>query len=107
MLGVENMDLILVESNRYREKNFPRIAIIKDWEIVKLMGICLYISIVRQPNYHMYWSANMRDKNVADMGMTRDRFANILRCLHFSDNDFDYPRGHPEYDRLSKIRPFF
>ncbi len=37
--------------------------------------------------------------------MTRDRFMEILRYLHFANNDFQKKSGPPRYDRLFKIRP--
>ena len=37
--------------------------------------------------------------------MPRSRFCNLQRYLHLFDSTTVYPRGHPEYDALHKIRP--
>ena len=34
-----------------------------------------------------------------------NRFNHLLASLNFSDNSNAKPRGHPEYDKLYKIRP--
>ena len=41
---------------------------------------------------------------VADR-ITRDRFREISRYLHFTDNSTMVPRGSPGHDRLGKVRP--
>ncbi len=37
--------------------------------------------------------------------ISRDRFMEISRYLHFVDNTTIAPRGSPQYDRLAKVRP--
>ena len=37
--------------------------------------------------------------------MTLNKFEKIKLSLHFSNNDLHKPAGHPEHDRLYKIRP--
>ena len=37
--------------------------------------------------------------------ITRDRYRDISRYLHFVDNSTLTPRGSPGYDRLGKVRP--
>jgi hypothetical protein len=62
------------------------------------------MSVVDLPAKPMYWAKDHRIAVIADH-MTRDRFMEILRCLHFANNDFQKKSGQPGYDRLFKIRP--
>ena len=52
------------------------------------------------------WSrdSHLRYAPVADR-ITRDRFREISRYLHFVDNDTLVPRGEDGHDRLGKVRP--
>ena len=77
-----------------------------DKEIIQFLGTCLYMTVVHQPNIRMYWSKQTGDVNIKKYSMGRIRFEQILRCLHFADNDLAAPRGQPGHDRLYKIRPF-
>ena len=53
-----------------------------------------------------YWSLNsaLHYAAVADR-VTRDRFWEISRYLHFADNATLMPRDSPGYDRLGKVQP--
>ena len=58
------------------------------------------------PSINDYWS---RDHHyhyapIADL-ISRQRFRDISRYLHFVNNDHLVPRSDPSYDRLGKIRP--
>lgn len=59
------------------------------------------MSVITQPEIKGYWSAETRDERVANC-LTRDRFFEINRCLHFVDNNIIGENN----DRLRKIRPF-
>lgn len=66
----------------------------------------LLMSINRLPSIDDYWSTNP-NQHYAPVAnrISRDRFHDISRYLHFVDNANLVPRGHPMHDRLRKVRP--
>ena len=81
------------------------------WEKVELddlyayFGIMIMMGLVSLPSIHDYWK---RDSlfycpAVAER-MSRDRFLDIHRYLHFTDNSDLIPPCDPQYDRLCKVR---
>lgn len=64
------------------------------------------MSLIKLPNLRLYWSTDpaFRTPQIAEV-MTRDRFEQILKNIHFSDNTKSLPRNHVDYDRAIKIRP--
>jgi hypothetical protein len=74
-------------------------------EIEQYLGILLRMGLVSMPRYRMYWSNELRFPPVADV-IGRNRFFDLNRYLHFSDNSkVVKKRDDPEYDRFSKVRP--
>ncbi|XP_065583822.1 piggyBac transposable element-derived protein 3-like [Artemia franciscana] len=56
------------------------------------------------PSYRSYWSNETRYPVIAD-AMSRDRFEQIKKYLHFNDNLTQKPRGDPGHDKIHKVRP--
>jgi len=54
-------------------------------DIKQFIGICLYMYLVKLSCARSYWSNEFRVAAVADV-MTLNRFEEIKRSLHFSDN---------------------
>ncbi|XP_031333889.1 piggyBac transposable element-derived protein 3-like [Photinus pyralis] len=54
-------------------------------EIQNFIGILLWMSLIRQPTSRRYWSPKTRIPQVADV-MPVNRFEQIKRYIHFSDN---------------------
>ena len=54
----------------------------------------------------MYWS---RNKFIGSLGiqdvMVCNRFQKLGQCFHVPDRQTEPTRGHPDYDRLFKVRP--
>ena len=51
----------------------------------------------------MYWSTNpLLQGSVFSSAMSRDRYFNILKCIHFANNE-NYESKDPNRDRLFKI----
>ena len=107
------LDFIVQETNRYHEylmrefghKLKPRSRLLS-WEDVDKTEIRTFLALVMlmahiiKPQLDEYWKSDpLTDTPVFRKYMTRDRFQNILRCLHFADND--YPS---DVDRIWKIR---
>ena len=64
------------------------------------------IAIVRLPKLHGYWRQKewlFRMPSFAEV-MPRDRFMQIYRYLHMSDDTQFVPRGHSNHDLLFKVR---
>jgi hypothetical protein len=70
------------------------------------LGCSILMAINTRPALDLYWSTDpaYRYDYVADR-ITRDRYREISRYLHYADNTGLAPRGTPEFDRLGKVRP--
>ena len=74
-------------------------------ELDAYIGVLIRMGISSLPRYRMYWSNEFRLAAVADV-MTRDRFFQINKYIHFANNnEIITRRADPNYDRLFKIRP--
>ena len=103
------MSLIVDETNRYAEQVLHSTN--KVWttdaaEIRAYMGFMILMGINHLPEIRDYWSINpyFRYAPIADR-ITRDRFEEITRYLHFVDNDSLPSRGEEGYSRLQKVDP--
>jgi hypothetical protein len=103
LFGADTIKLITMETNRVHLSLSGRTPPILEAEMRRFLGICLYMSVVHLPAKQMYWKKDHRIGIVAD-SMYRDRFLEILRCLHFSDNELQPKADSPRYDRLYKVR---
>ncbi|VDL83170.1 unnamed protein product, partial [Nippostrongylus brasiliensis] len=83
------VELIVTETNRYGAKKMD------DWvdtnvaEVMKFVGLCIQMGMVRMPSLRDYWSTRpgLGGHSIAGKIMPRTRFENLLKCLHFADND--------------------
>ena len=74
-------------------------------EIEIYCGILLMMGIVVMPRCDQCWSNETRFSPIAD-NISRDRFHEITRYIHFNDNNLlVLNRDDPQYDRLYKVRP--
>ena len=75
-------------------------------ELKAYLGFCVLMGINHLPALDDYWSKDpmYHYSPIADR-ITRDRFRDISRYLHFVENATLTPRGSPGYDRLGKVRP--
>ena len=103
--------VIVRESNKYAreimgEERFQKWEQISEKELRAYLGFSILMAIAHVPALDDYWKRDpvLRYSPVADR-ITRDRFRDISRYLHFADNSTIIPRGNPGHDRLGKIRP--
>ena len=83
----------------------------KHWESIEpremkaFFGLAILFGIHSQPRYRNYWSKNplLGNKAVQDV-MTLRRYQKISEYLHVSDRASEHPRGHPQHDKLGKVR---
>ena len=73
-------------------------------EIEKAIGIILLMGIHKLPNQCMYW-ANLSKVPVISEAMTRNRFEDILRYLHYNGNTVDLNHSDPNFNKLFKLQP--
>ena len=74
-------------------------------EVEQYVGILVKMGLVNRPHYKMYWSKELRFPAIADI-MSRNRFEELNRYLHFSDNSRVVTnRDDVNYDRFNKVRP--
>ena len=76
-------------------------------EIKAFFGIAISMGIVRLPKLRDYWRQKQwlfRMTSFAEV-MPRDRFLQIYRYLHVSDDTHFIPRGAANHDPLFKVRP--
>ena len=97
----ELLEMILKESTRYcLSKNWPNLNLSIE-ELKSFIGILLVSGYSPQSNKYDYWSNSKDTRNQAIYeAMRRERFEQIMRCLHFRDNnELDLS------DKYTKLRP--
>ena len=67
-------------------------------EILKVLGIVSMMGIHKWPNRRMYWAPATKVNSISE-AMTRNRFEDILRILHFNDNSL------ADNNKLHKLQP--
>ena len=106
----EILQEIVLESNRYASQvlgeSFNRYRQLKVDELRAYFGFCMLMAVNRLPAVEDYWKRDpVYNYSPIASRISRDRFREIGRYLHFVDNATLEPHGHPAYDRLGKIRP--
>ena len=74
-------------------------------EIKKLFGIILFMGIEKFPNRRMYWNPVTLSKVISESNLTRNRFDELLRVLHFNNNAFQRNPGEVGCKWLFKLQP--
>lgn len=107
----ELLDMIVKETNKYAEQvmgdeKFSKWKKMDVAELKALLGFKILMAMNHLPSIDDYWKRDpfLRYSPVADR-ISRDRFRELSRYLHFADNDLLVPRGSPGHDRLGKVRP--
>ena len=71
-------------------------------ELKAYLGFMILMGIVRLPSIYDYWQGS--EIFHYSPRISRDRFLQITRYLHFEDNTDLQPPGADGYDRLGKVR---
>lgn len=102
---------IIEESNRYArqvmgDEKFEQWEEMSEDELKAFLGFRILMGINHLPAMDDYWrrEPTLHYAPVADW-ISRDRFRELSRYLHFVDNDTLVPCGSPGYDRLGKVHP--
>ena len=100
--------MIAEESNRYADQVLEKrkFNVISIEDIKAYFGFAILMGIVVLPSREDYWKkdSRLRYSPIADR-ISRDRYRELARYLHFVNNDTIQPRGSPNYDKLGKVRP--
>ena len=64
------------------------------------------MSLVKIPSTKSYWRKELEQTFVTEL-MTRDKWHEIKKFIHFNDNKKSSKIGSPTYDPIFKIRPIF
>ena len=102
---------IVCQSNLYAkqvlsEEAFERWKPVSTEELKAFIGFCLLMGINHLPEIEDYWKKDpfLHYAPIADR-ISRQRFRDLFRFLHFADNETLVPRGADGHDRLGKVRP--
>ena len=97
------MDNIVAETNRYARPHDKWTPL----TTAELKGFCIFMGIVKLPSIENYWRRDVQfHYSPIASKISRDRFRDIRRYLHFTDNTTLPTPGTPGSDRLAKVRPF-
>ena len=100
----------VTQSNTYAQQvlgdGFDRYQQLTVEELRAYFGFCMLMAVNRLPATEDYWKRDpIYNYTPIASRISRDRFREIGRYLHFVDNGTLAPLGDPAYDRLGKIRP--
>ena len=105
------LEEIVKQSNEYVKivmgaEKYDKWAKMTAEELKAFLGFSILMGINHLPSLNDYWSQDprLRYTPVADC-ISRDRFHELSRYLHFVDNDTLIPRGCDGHHRLGKVRP--
>lgn len=106
LFGDDIFDLIARETNLYAYQKGNLDFDVPATEMAAFFGINIAMGVVNLPKIHDYWSTIpiLRHPWFSQV-MSRNRFFQILKYLHFNDNTHCLDRVNPMYDKLYKIRP--
>ena len=75
-------------------------------EIRSYLGFAILMGFCKLPDLYDYWSTDLfLHYFPVTFRISRKRFLEIQRFLHFTDNETTIPCGELGYDRLAKVRP--
>jgi hypothetical protein len=113
LFSIEIIDLIVSCTNsnaeRYLQKHQP-VYLIRAWkpvsrqEIMRFIGINIYMGIYICPHIHMYWNTDSRKGALhpsVNKAMSKDRWYHVNRFLHIFDEESHYQ----ELSQNSSSRP--
>lgn len=107
---LELVHTIVIETNRYAKEclkeKYHTWETITEEEMYAYFGFLILMGIVNLPSIEDYWR---RDKvyNYHPLAskITRTRFLDIHRFLHFVDNSLLPSYGDPTYSKIQKVKP--
>ena len=99
----EIMDMVVTQTNLYSVQKSGSIINITKEEIEQFIGIQMLMSIVKLPQYEMYWSAETRYEPIAST-LSLKRYKKLRQYLHVVDNN-GRKKEENKGDKCLKIKP--
>lgn len=102
----ELMTLIVNETNKYASACLKEKF--ENWEkvtIEEMYAYLVYMGMVNLPSIRDYWRKDELNYTPLSSRISRSRFLDIHRFLHFVDNELLPSYGDPEYSKIQKIKP--
>lgn len=105
------MESIVEESNRYAkqvmgEEKYQSWTPITVPELEAYFGFNILMGVVKLPSLDDYWKKDpLLHYHPIASKISRDRYRDIRKYIHFVDNTTLSPSGSAGSDRLAKIRP--
>ena len=108
---IDILQFIADQTNQYAQKCMDP-HVYATWQMITVqelkayMGFMILMGLVQLPSLYDYWkNDSIFHYSPIASRISRSRFMEINRYLHFADNETLAPLGSPEYDRLGKIKP--
>ena len=104
------IDQIVIETNRYAKEvlsneQYETWSDTNNAEIKAFLGFNILMGLVRMPALEDYWKKDYHYHYAPIASrISRDRFKQLSRCLHFTNNADLKKRGERGYDRIGKVR---
>ena len=73
-------------------------------EIEKFLGILIFAGLLNFPQYQMYWNNSTKLLAISD-AMSVNRFQQLKRFFHVSNNQLAPKKDDGNYDPPCKVRP--
>jgi hypothetical protein len=98
-------DVLVPQTNLYATQS-GRIFETTPSEMLCFIGVNFLFGYHKLPTFHDYWSGEC-DVSVPFVGkhISRNKFVELRRNLHFNDNTLNLPTSHPNHDRTFKLTP--
>lgn len=100
----DTIEYITQEMCRYSEQTRGSALGMTGKELEKFIGVLIYMSIMHFPTTRHYWNSCSSFTPISN-AMTCNRFEELKRFLHFTNNEDTVPINDPNYDKLQRIRP--
>jgi hypothetical protein len=75
-------------------------------ELLSFFGVLMLMALKKVPSIHLHWSRKYSDffhTLVIRNAMSRNRFEDILRCIHLVDNkEVCTDKSNPRYNKIAK-----
>ena len=105
------LGMIVHETNLFAAQSLAAVNRETTWEttieeLKAYLGFMIVMGVNRLPEIRDYWSRDEKLHNSFSASrISRDRFEEIYRYLHFTDNTTLPARNEPAYHRLQKVLP--
>jgi len=95
---------MVLESQRYAEQEGRMGFHTSMEEMTAFIGLLIIMSFTKANEFRIYWQRPFGSPIISQT-TSRDRFEELLRNLHFVDNDNVPLPGTANFDPLNKVRP--